>query len=88
TYFSLPANQDLVARLAALGLTTELAAAAALSTQHPLYGKTLVFTGTLPTLERKAAQALAQEVGANLTGSVSKNTDYVVAGAAAGSKLT
>ncbi|MEG2069312.1 MAG: BRCT domain-containing protein, partial [Acidaminococcaceae bacterium] len=40
------------------------------------------------TLERKAAQALAQEVGANLTGSVSKNTDYVVAGAAAGSKLT
>ncbi|MEG1413332.1 MAG: NAD-dependent DNA ligase LigA [Acidaminococcaceae bacterium] len=88
TYFSLPANQDLVARLAALGLTTELAATATLSTQHPLYGKTLVFTGTLPTLERKAAQALAQEVGANLTGSVSKNTDYVVAGAAAGSKLT
>ena len=50
--------------------------------------KTMVFTGTMPTLDRATAQTMAQQVGAKVTGSVSKKTDYVVAGAEAGSKLT
>ncbi|WP_028451366.1 NAD-dependent DNA ligase LigA [Chitinilyticum aquatile] len=53
-----------------------------------LSGKTLVLTGTLPTLTRDAAQALIEAAGGKVSGSVSKKTDYVVAGEAAGSKLT
>ena len=53
----------------------------------PLVGKTLVLTGTLPTLSRDQASALIREAGGNVTGSVSKNTDYVLAGENAGSKL-
>ncbi|XZG71930.1 NAD-dependent DNA ligase LigA [Chitinibacteraceae bacterium HSL-7] len=53
----------------------------------PLTGKTLVLTGTLPTLSRDVAQALIEAAGGKVSGSVSKKTDYVVAGEAAGSKL-
>ncbi|MGC1818447.1 MAG: BRCT domain-containing protein, partial [Casimicrobiaceae bacterium] len=53
----------------------------------PLTGKTFVLTGTLPTLTRDEAKALLEEAGASVTGNVSKKTDYVVAGADAGSKL-
>ncbi|KVE27359.1 aromatic ring-opening dioxygenase LigA [Burkholderia singularis] len=52
-----------------------------------LAGKTVVLTGTLPTLTRDGAKALLEAAGAKVTGSVSKKTDYVVAGADAGSKL-
>ena len=51
-------------------------------------GKTLVLTGTLPNLSRDAAQALIETAGGKVSGSVSKKTDFVVAGADAGSKLT
>ena len=53
-----------------------------------LEGKTIVVTGTLPTLSRKDATDLIEKNGGKAAGSVSKNTDYVVAGEAAGSKLT
>ncbi|KVK89077.1 NAD-dependent DNA ligase LigA [Burkholderia sp. MSMB1498] len=55
--------------------------------QGVLAGKTVVLTGTLPTLTRDAAKELLEAAGAKVAGSVSKKTDYVVAGADAGSKL-
>lgn len=56
-------------------------------TQQPLAGKTFVLTGTLSSLTRDEAKAQLEQLGATVAGSVSKNTDYVVAGEKAGSKL-
>jgi DNA ligase (NAD+) len=53
----------------------------------PLAGRTLVLTGTLPTLGREEAKALIEAAGGKVSGSVSKKTHYVVAGEEAGSKL-
>jgi DNA ligase (NAD+) len=53
----------------------------------PLAGKTVVLTGTLPTLSRDDAKARLEAAGAKVAGSVSKKTHYVIAGAEAGSKL-
>ena len=88
SYFAIPSNQDLLYRLGKLGLNMEMKGTAGTDANHPFYGKTLVFTGTMPTLDRATAQTMAQDVGAKVSGSVSKKTDYVVAGAEAGSKLT
>lgn len=87
TYFASPINQDLLTKLRELGLKLSMEKQE-VSMEHPFYGKTMVFTGTMPTLGRSDAQKLAQDVGANVSGSVSKKTDYVVAGTEAGSKLT
>ena len=53
----------------------------------PLAGKTFVITGTLPTLKRDDAKSMIEAAGGKVSGSVSKKTDYVVAGEDAGSKL-
>ena len=86
TWLNVPANIDLVERLAAVGLTMTFTPPAS-QEDNPFFGKTLVFTGTMPTLGRAEAKTMAQDVGAKVSGSVSKKTDYVIAGAEAGSKL-
>jgi DNA ligase (NAD+) len=86
TWFANPLNRDLVDRLKKAGLNMEMQARN-VNESHPFYGKTLVFTGTMPTLDRATAQTMAQDAGARVSGSVSKKTDFVIAGAEAGSKL-
>lgn len=86
TWLNVPANIDLVEHLAAAGLTMTFTPPAS-QEDNPFFGKTLVFTGTMPTLGRAEAKTMAQDVGAKVSGSVSKKTDYVIAGAEAGSKL-
>lgn len=86
TWLNIPANIDLVERLAVAGLTMTFTPPAS-QEDNPFFGKTLVFTGTMPTLGRAEAKTMAQDVGAKVSGSVSKKTDYVIAGAEAGSKL-
>jgi DNA ligase (NAD+) len=94
-WFATPANQQLLSSLERLGfslaLSPEALAAQAQLEQAGggrLSGQTFVLTGTLPSLSRSQAQALIEAAGGKVSGSVSKKTDYVVAGAEAGSKLT
>ncbi len=85
-FFHEPHNRDvLTALLAEIEIAPFERPAA---TQSPVTGKTVVFTGTLERLNRNEAKAQAERLGAKVSGSVSKKTDYVVAGADAGSKLT
>jgi DNA ligase (NAD+) len=85
-WFRIAANRDLVAKLQAAGLQFA-AAAKTTTTKATLAGKTFVITGTLPTLKREEAKELIEKAGGKVTGSVSKKTDYLVLGEAAGSKL-
>jgi DNA ligase (NAD+) len=79
-------TRDLVERLRAAGLKMEEEGPIP-GTEGPLVGKTFVLTGTLPDLSREKATELIEAAGGKVTGSVSKKTDYVVAGAEPGSKL-
>ncbi|MDZ4239388.1 MAG: NAD-dependent DNA ligase LigA, partial [Hydrogenophaga sp.] len=86
TFFDQPHNREVVEQLRACGVHWEEGAPAERVAQ-PLAGKTFVLTGTFPTLSRDQAKDLLEAAGAKVAGSVSKKTDYVVAGAEAGSKL-
>ncbi|PZO20660.1 MAG: DNA ligase [Burkholderiales bacterium] len=86
TFFDQPHNREVVEQLRACGLSWEEGEPAERAPQ-PLAGKTFVLTGTFPTLSRDQAKDLLEAAGAKVAGSVSKKTDYVVAGAEAGSKL-
>jgi DNA ligase (NAD+) len=86
TFFDQPHNREVVEQLRACGLTWPEGEPAA-QTPQPLSGKTFVITGTLPTLGRDQAKDLLEAAGAKVAGSVSKKTDYLLAGAEAGSKL-
>lgn len=85
-FFQQPHNREVVEQLRAVGVHWEEGEPAA-QAPKPLTGKTVVLTGTLPTLSRDEAKDLLEAAGAKVAGSVSKKTDYVVAGAEAGSKL-
>lgn len=98
-WFATPANQRLLEQLETLGFSLAASAAereaaagagggGAGDREAPLQGQTFVLTGTLPSLSRRQAQDLIEAAGGKVSGSVSKKTSYVVAGAEAGSKLT
>jgi DNA ligase (NAD+) len=80
-------NKALLERLRKAGVNFKSAACQPHAKGGPLAGKTLVLTGTLPNLKREEATAKIEAAGGKASGSVSKKTDYVVAGAEAGSKL-
>lgn len=83
TWMRTEKNQKLLKRLLK---HIEVEAAGGARRQSALSGKTLVFTGTLPTLGREEAKEMARQAGASVSSSVSKKTDYVVLGAEAGTK--
>jgi len=83
-FFSEPKNRELVEELRAAGLTLR---GKKKERGTKLAGKTFVLTGTLSSLTRDEAKKMIEDAGGKVTGSVSKKTDYVVAGAEAGSKL-
>ena len=84
-FFSHPQNRELCRRLSEAGVLTKATAAPA---ETLLEGLTFVLTGTLPTMSRDEASALIKAKGGKVSSSVSKKTSYVVAGDAAGGKLT
>ena len=85
-FFQEPHNRDIIARLRAAGVRWPETAARPANDRR-LAGKTVVLTGTLESLSRDRATASLRALGAKVAGSVSKKTDYVVAGRDAGSKL-
>ncbi|HEV2878045.1 MAG TPA: NAD-dependent DNA ligase LigA [Candidatus Eremiobacteraceae bacterium] len=87
-YFQQPQNRAVIEKLKRAGVNLRETSAVRPSADGPLVGKTFVLTGTLPNLSREEATALIAEAGGKVSGSVSKKTDYVVAGESAGSKLT
>jgi DNA ligase (NAD+) len=86
TFFDQPHNREVVEQLRACGVHWEEGEPAPVA-PRPLTGKTLVITGTLPSLSRDDAKDMIEAAGGKVAGSVSKKTDYVVAGTEAGSKL-
>jgi len=88
TFFQQAHNREVVEQLRAAGVHwDEHEGAVADTAPRPLAGKTFVLTGSLPTWSRDEAKALIEAAGGKVSGSVSKKTDYVVAGEEAGSKL-
>ncbi len=86
-WFDDPANLRLCERLKAAGVRVEIEQRAAESVDKKFTGKQFVLTGALESMTRDAARSLIEARGARVTSSVSKKTDYVIAGAEAGSKL-
>ena len=85
-FFKQQPNRDMIERLREAGVV--MSAPKRVKTGGALRGKTFVLTGTLPNLTREEATEIIVAAGGKVTGSVSKKTDYVVAGSEAGSKLT
>jgi len=88
-FFNEPDVQKSIAAMLEAGVCPQAEEQAVVASEsHPLYGKTVVITGTLPTLGRDELTKMLEACGAKVTGSVSKKTDLVIAGEKAGSKLT
>ena len=83
-FFAEPRNE---AALDALVKEVRIEPMEAIAAGHPLAGKTIVFTGSLERMTRDEAKAIAERLGAKVSGSISAKTDLVVAGPGAGSKL-
>jgi len=86
-FFSFPENRRMIDRLLSAGVTPAEKALPDADAPQPLAGKTVVVTGTLPSLSRNEAEDLIRAMGGTASGSVSKKTAYVLAGEKAGSKL-
>jgi DNA ligase (NAD+) len=87
-WFSTPRNKQLIEKLRDVGLSLAMEETVEEETAVKVFaGKTFVITGTLPNRSRSEMQAFLEEHGGKVTGSVSKNTDYLVVGESAGSKL-
>jgi DNA ligase (NAD+) len=90
-FFAEPHNREIIAQLRDAdigGIRIQEGEGSRSASAGLLSGKTLVLTGTLPTLKREEAKEMIEAAGGKVSGSVSKKTDYVVAGEEAGSKLT
>ena len=85
-FFGEPHNRQVVKELLGLGVAPRMEVVAAGATSSPLQGRTFVLTGTLSSMSRDEAKARIEAAGGKVSGSVSKKTDYVVAGADPGSK--
>lgn len=85
-YFSLDSTKSLIDDLKSLGV--QMKTSEVISTEGIFKGKTFVLTGTLPTMSRKEASTIIEQHGGKTSSSVSKKTDFVLAGEDAGSKLT
>ncbi len=86
-FFDQPHHREVVEQLRAAGVTWPAIEGTASDAHRPLLGKTVVLTGTLPTLGREEARELIEAAGGKVSGSVSRKTHWVVAGEEAGSKL-
>ncbi len=86
-WFANPRNQELIKRLKAAGVKTEIDGETSANINEKFNGKTFVLTGKLETLTRDEAAKIIEERGGRVSSSVSKKTDFVVAGTDAGSKL-
>jgi DNA ligase (NAD+) len=86
-FFSQPHNLHVIDRLRDLGIHWPKMEKKTIDKEHPLFGKTVVLTGTMSTMSREEAKGKLLAVGAKVSGSVSGKTDYVIAGSDAGSKL-
>ena len=86
-FFDQPHHREVVEQLRAAGVHWPAIEGTASDAHRPLLGKTLVITGTLPTLSREEAKELIEAAGGKVSGSVSKKTHWLVAGEEAGSKL-
>ncbi len=87
-YFAMDSTKKMIEEIKQLGLNTKNLTEKQEIKDNPFMGKTVVITGTLPTYKRSEAQEIIEKLGGKAAGSVSKKTDYVLAGEAAGSKLT
>jgi DNA ligase (NAD+) len=90
TFFEQPRNRELIRRLAEAGVRTEAAADELVTTPRPdsaFAGKSVVLTGTLPGVSREEAKARIEALGGRVSGTVSKKTDFLIAGGEPGSKL-
>ena len=87
-FFSQSHNLSVINQLIERGVHWPIAEKVEVDTQNPFYGKTVVLTGSLSSMGREEAKAMLLSLGAQVSGSVSKKTDYVIAGEDAGSKYT